>query len=184
MTNSGYGNSGDGNSGNWNSGNWNSGYGNTGNRNSGNWNSGDGNSGYGNSGDGNSGYGNSGNWNSGSYNQSSNNSGHFNTIEAPKTWMFNQWIELPLSQIHVPYIHLPTTKETEDGEFVSVSYKEAWKVTWERFSEKDRQEFLDLPGFNSEVFEEITGIDLADEDTSCDVEITVNGKRYKLVEDD
>ncbi len=43
------------------------------------------------------------------------------------------------------------------------SYKDAWKISWDSADKKDRLKIKDLPNFNKELFEEISGIDV-DED--------------------
>ena len=153
-------NSGDCNSGNWNSGDWNSG----------NWNSGDRNSGDRNSGD-----RNSGNWNSGDW-----NSGFFNSTEPETIRVFNKnipknvWIDaykpdflyFPLTEF--VSVHSMTKEEKEKhpnnattGGFLRVlSYKEAFKRSWDEADPVDREIVRDLPGFDADVFFEISGIDL------------------------
>jgi len=179
--NSGDRNSGNGNSGNWNSGNrnsgngnscyensgnWNSGYWNSGNGNSGNWNSGDGNSGNGNSGDRNSGYGNSTNRSSGIF-----------CSEEETVRMFNKPTNLKWEEIDHPHFNefylnkwisedeMTDEDKKADPEFYvrkgclkTYTWKEAWANFWRDTSEENRQKFLNLPNFDSEIFEEITGI--------------------------
>ena len=45
-----------------------------------------------------------------------------------------------------------------EGYLKVFEYKEAWGNLWETLSEKERNLFKTLPNFDSEVFEEITGI--------------------------
>ena len=177
--NSGDRNSGNRNSGNRNSGDWNSGDGNSGNRNSGNWNSGDGNSGNWNSGDRNSGDGNSGNWNSGDW-----NSGNLNTITPDTILVFNKecsretWnkaIKPDFMYFNVLnkfiYICDMTDKEKENnpdyetlgGYLRKMTYKEAWKYSWNNANKENRKLILKLPNFDNEIFKEITGIDVCKE---------------------
>ena len=176
--NSGDYNSGDHNSGNWNSGNWNSGdYNsgddNSGNWNSGNWNSGDWNSGNRNSGDRNSGYYNSGDWNSGNC-----NSGFFNT-ETPPVRIFNKETNVPLKDIDFPsflYFNLnvwvphdtateeekeayKTEIETCGGFLKTLSYKEAFRLAWDKADKEEHKKLLKLPNWDNEIFKEISGID-------------------------
>ena len=173
--NSGYRNSGDRNSGyrnsgDWNSGDRNSGYQNSGDQNSGNWNSGDRNSGYRNSGN-----WNSGNQNSGDYNSTDRSSGIFcSTPDKPR--LFNKRCSKKEYEIAMKYyVDLRLTEwvcetemtqaEKEANEFCTFtggylktrSYKEAWAVVAEKNPEKI-EEAKKLPNFDSEVFEEITGI--------------------------
>jgi hypothetical protein len=160
-------NSGDMNSGDMNSGDMNSGHMNSGDWNSGSWNSGDMNSGDMNSGD-----RNSGSWNSGD-----RNSGFFNTT-TPKVRLFNIDTDLNYDEIEIPFIDLqinewiPEEKMTESqkiedkyfyvkkGTLITRSYKEAWALAWPLLSELDKNKFIDLPNFNSDIFFEITGIKL------------------------
>ena len=183
--NSGTRNSGDYNSGTRNSGYSNSGYYNSGTHNSGNYNSGDSNSGYSNSGYSNSGYYNSGDYNSGYY-----NSGFFNTDE-PTVRLFNIETNLKRSDIIIPYIYLPvtewvsesgmTTKQKQEdpqfhvkgGTLINRSYKAAWGIAWDQASQDLKQQFLELPNFDAEIFETITGIDVKLEGK---VKIEVDGK--------
>ena len=187
--NSGDGNSGDGNSGNRNSGYWNSGDGNSGNRNSGDGNSGDGNSGDGNSGDWNSGNrnsgdGNSGNRNSGDWNSGDGNSGYLNTITPDTILVFNKecsreiWnkaIKPDFMYFNVLnkfiYTRDMTDEEKENnpnyetlgGYLRKMTYKEAWKHSWNNANKENRKLVLKLPNFDNEIFKEITGIDVCKE---------------------
>jgi hypothetical protein len=165
------------------SGHYNSGYFNTGNINSGNSNSGYRNSGDWNSGNSNSGYSNSGGYNSGSYNSGNRNSGHFNTNE-PTIRLFNKDTGLKRSEIDIPYITLKLTEwDSEKQVLTTRSYKEAWTLYWTKASKEDKQRFLDLPNFDSRIFEEITGVDVEVAIKSCDGKIVeIDGKKYKLSE--
>ena len=186
--NSGYRNSGDWNSGDWNSGDWNSGDCNSGNRNSGDWNSGyrnsgnrnsgNRNSGNYNSGNRNSGNYNSGNYNSGNYNSGNYNSGFFNT-DSPLVRIFNKETNIPLGDIDFPnflYFNLTvwashdtatdeekeahkTEIETCGGFTKEISYKEAFRIAWNKASKEEHLKLLKLPNWNNEIFKEISGID-------------------------
>ena len=153
------------NSGDWNSGNWNSGDRNSGNRNSGYRNSGDWNSGYSNSG-----YSNSGDWNSGAFCTGEEKIKLFNK---ESDWTHQQFIDSKvfdlLCEVY-PNIwvdeSLMTYKEKEEnpsykttgGYLRAISYKEAFKDRWDNWSDSNRNEFKSLPNFDSEIFEEITGV--------------------------
>ncbi len=177
--NSGHRNSGNQNSGNWNSGDCNSGHRNSGNQNSGNWNSGDCNSGHRNSGNQNSGNQNSGNWNSGNWNSGNWNSGIFNTNLPDKVRVFNTFISKDkYEKIYFPnflYFNLTTwvshdtatpeekekyKKEIETcgGFLKTLSYKEAFKLSWDKSDSKDRIKIKKIPGFDKKLFFEISGI--------------------------
>ena len=153
-------NTGKDNSGYRNSGHWNSGH-----RNSGDWNSGYRNSGYRNSGHRNSGHRNSGDWNSGDW-----NSGYFNT-NTPKIRIFNKETEVKREDINFPdYFYfdliewIEDKSKTEEGYLKVYDYKEAWKNSFEKADIEDVKKTLELPNFDYEIFEEITGISKRDFD--------------------
>ena len=178
--NSGDWNSGNQNSGDWNSGNWNSGDWNSGNWNSGNRNSGNRNSGYQNSGNRNSGYQNSGDWNSGNW-----NSGYFNTetptdilvfnkpcsrtnwelAEKPKFLYFHttQWVEL--SDMTEKELEEHPMAKTTLGYLKTLTYKKAWRQSWNNAPDTDKQLLYKLPNFDPEVFKKISGIDVTKDPT-------------------
>ena len=181
--NSGNWNSGDWNSGNCNCGKCNSGKYNSGNCNSGDWNSGDRNSGNCNSGncnsgDWNSGSFNSGDWNSGSFNSGDWNSGFFNT-DSPLVRIFNKETNVSRDDIDFPSFlyfdltvwvsHDTATDEEKEvhkidietcGGFTKViSYKEAFRIAWNKASKEEHKKLLKLPNWNNEIFMEISGID-------------------------
>ena len=191
--NSGYRNSGDYNSGNRNSGHYNSGHYNSGKCNSGDYNSGDRNigdrnSGYRNSGDYNSGdynsgYRNSGNRNSGHYNSGNRNSGLFNTDE-PTVRMFNKDTNIKISEFKIPYLELPVTELVSVGTLITRTYKEAWGIAWSKSDQNKKNEFLNLPNFDADIFFEITGVDVrkSKEQTCTGKIVEIDGKKYKLTE--
>ena len=176
--NSGDSNSGDMNSGNSNSGNMNSGSWNSGNMNSGYKNSGDRNSGDRNSGSWNSGSWNSGSWNSGNWNSGNMNSGFFNT-DSPVVRIFNKEINVPLDKIDFPSFlcfdltvwvsHDTATDEEKKAHKIdietcggftkTISYKEAFRIAWNKASKEEHKKLLKLPNWNNEIFMEISGID-------------------------
>jgi hypothetical protein len=184
--NSGNRNSGDCNSGNRNSGNRNSGNLNSGNRNSGDWNSGDCNSGDWNSGNRNSGNLNSGNcnsgdWNSGDWNSTNYSTGFFNSIEQPiyifnkladitrdafnnilavraMRWKYeNNWWIYSENMTDEEKIAHPE-HETTGGYLKTVDFKTACRLMWETMTEDERTSVRDIPNFDANIFEEITGI--------------------------
>ena len=171
--NSGNRNSGNRNSGNRNSGDWNSGDWNSGNRNSGDWNSGNRNSGDWNSGNRNSGDWNSGDWNSGDW-----NSGFFNT-NSPLVRIFNKETNVPCNDIDFPsFLYFDLTVwvshdtatdeekevhkidiETCGGFTKAISYKEAFRLAWDKAGKTEHNKLLKLPNWDNEIFKEISGID-------------------------
>ena len=185
--NSGYYNSGNYNSGDNNTGHRNSGYKNSGGKNSGDNNSGDNNSGHRNSGNFNSGNFNSGDFNSGDenlgdFNSGDENSGDFN-INQPKFRLFNKDTEYTKSEFLKKYDYplfyfnvkltkwifesdMTTTEKEEHPEYKTAhgylktySYKEAWRISFDKICDKVAAEkTVNLPNFDYDIFEEITGI--------------------------
>ena len=160
-TNSGRHNSGRYNSGVYNSGEFNSGNRNSGDFNSGRFNSGDFNSGRFNSGRFNSGDFNSGEFNSGDFNSGDFNSGHFNRDTPPTIRVFEKeiprevWDEAPKPR----FLH--HVRVVVDWE--SIPYKDAWARAWAVRADDDEARLRALPGFDAEIFRDITGIDLTED---------------------
>ena len=170
-----------GNTGLFNSGYRNSGKFNSGYRNSGNWNSGDRNSGNWNSGDRNSGYMNSGDWNSGYWNKCNGSNGVFCTIE-PTIKIFDKDTNMTLEEfIKSKYnkalcsVKLKLTewiryteeemKEDDDkkatkGYLKNYTYKEACANWWSELTEENKEIIMNIPNFDADKFEEITGINI------------------------
>jgi len=198
--NSGDFNTGNRNSGNWNSGDYNTGYynsgdensgdRNSGNRNTGHWNSGDFNSGFFNSGNGNSGFFNSGNWNSGAFNR-----------DEPKMRLFEKELDMTVSEFYSKYdlsMDLPLNRwvdasdmteeekktvkgwETMGGYLKTLSFKEACRQWWAE-NPDEHERFLTLPGFDAQIFKDITGIDV--EVKSEPETINIGGKNYQVTDE-
>lgn len=176
-------NSGDHNSGDYNIGDFNSGSFNSGSFNSGHNNSGSFNSGSFNRGHNNSGSSNSGDHNSGWFNSTNYSSGFFNTVEQP-VMVFNK----PTNMIRSEFCRLPafrllygklsliewiplcqmTDEEKQDhpdcdalGGYCRVNdYKTAFQNMWNHFTDEEKMTVRDLPNFDADVFNEITGIDV------------------------
>ena len=155
--NSGRCNSGNYNSGNYNSGRCNSGSGNSGRYNSENFNSGNFNSGRYNSGD----------YNSGDYNSGSFNSGFFNT-DTPTVRCFNKETGIKKEDFKFPDMSGFKLTEWKNEKLVTYEYKEAWRNFWNSISDDRKQEFLNLPNFDSKIFEEITGIKIHKKQTEIE----------------
>ena len=169
---------------------------NTGEENSGDRNSGDRNSGYRNSGD-----RNSGDWNSGSH-----HAGCFNTTKCEGAYFFNKWASFAdwedATKPDWIYHPSPTTWVSEGdmtdaekvenptfhtcGGYLRVNdMAEEWRKARESASEEDIQAVRDLPNFDYDVFEEITGLDLRTKDSSeaCAGKVVeIDGKKYRLEE--
>ena len=180
--NSGDYNSGDCNSGDYNSGGYNSGGYNSGDCNSGDCNSGDYNSGGYNSGDYNSGGYNSGDCNSGDYNSASFSNGCFNTKE-PKIFIFNKLSDLTYrdwlnSDARYILMNCPANilswiweddmsdeEKSEHSEYIitggflkHIEKETGRQVWWDGLSDSQKEVVMNLPNFDKEIFEEITGI--------------------------
>ena len=179
-------NSGSHNSGWYNSGSHNSGWYNSGWYNSGSYNSGSYNSGSYNSGSHNSGWYNSGSHNSGWYNSGSYNSGFFNTKDATVKlfnrntkykydtianckgikvleWNYeNNWWIYSNNMTEDEKKEHPE-HETLGGYLKAIPYKDACKLMWDKLDDDEKQAVKEIPYFDADVFEEITGIDVRKE---------------------
>jgi len=176
LKNTGYSNTGNWNTGNSNTGNSNTGYSNTGYSNTGNWNTGYSNTGYSNTGN-----RNTGNRNTGYSNTGDRNTGAFCTDEPPFT-MFNkpsEWTEQDFKNSRAFYLlsnnletkiwvpdYSMTNEEKEKypayktagGYVKEIPSQEAFQNMWQNFSDKDKEAFTSLPGFEAAIFEKITGV--------------------------
>jgi len=196
--NTGHWNTGSRNTGNWNTGNWNTGSHSTGNWNTDNWNTGSHNTGSYNTGSWNTGH-----WNTGSWNTADNHTGCFNTIDPEKAYYFNtlidksewsraqkpDWLYEPSPTTWVHTIEMtPIEKEafpsykTTEGYLRVNDLKEEWRKAYESATEEEVQMVRDLPGFDYEVFEEITGLDIRlDTKEDCSGKtVMVDGVEYVL----
>lgn len=174
----GFGNTGSFNSGFRNSGDYNSSGWNTGFRNSGRFNVGDNNSGNYNTGCCNTGYRNTGDFNKCNY-----SSGIFCTEEdtirffnKPSKYTYKDWLESETRNLINRKFFLNkwiyecdmTTKEkvenpsykTTGGYLKKYTYKEAWNNLWNEISDDEKKKIMDIPNFDSDIFKEITGIDI------------------------
>ena len=135
---------------------------NTGNRNTGNYNTGD--------------------YNTGDYNSTNFSSGFFNSNELP-IYIFNQPIDVPRNTFDCKGLDIlrwnfenswwiyedDMTEEekikypaykTTGGYLKTVDFKTACKMMWNNLDDDDRQEVKNIPNFNAEIFEKITGINV------------------------
>jgi hypothetical protein len=179
-SNTGYSNTGNLNTGDRNTGDRNTGDRNTGDRNNGYSNTGDWNTGYSNTGYSNTGNWNTGNWNTGYSNTGDRNTGGFctgeNTIKLfnkESDWTYkkfeNSKVYSLLCQVDTKiwiYESSMTDEEkkkypsfkTSGGYLKDIPYKEAFQNAWLNWSEGNRNEFKNLPNFDAEIFELITGV--------------------------
>lgn len=158
---------------------------NTGYNNTGEWNTGNCNTGHCNTGNCNTGYNNTGNWNTGNWNSVNCETGYFNTTTADTIRVFNKTISLSeWEQTRIPDFlffdlaeWIPTSDMTDrekknypeykttGGYLKSYKYKEAFKKSWDEADPEDRERVRDIPGFDPDIFYEISGIDLREGQT-------------------
>jgi hypothetical protein len=67
--------------------------------------------------------------------------------------------------------------ETMGGYLKTLDFKEACQ-TWWRENPSEHKRFLDLPGFDAEIFKDITGIDVDEKPETIEIE----GKKYTVAE--
>ena len=182
-------NTGNSNTGYWNTGSRNTGYNNTGYNNTGDWNTGD---------------WNTGDWNTGDWNTGSFHVGFFNTVDAEKAYYFNMLIDKAAwEEAYKPdWLYMPSlttwissekmtakekgdnpSHETTGGYLRANDMKEEWRKAYESASPEDIQAVRDLPAFDYDVFEQITGLDLREEPmpATCEGrEIEIDGVTYVL----
>jgi len=171
-------NTGDANSGNRNSADCNFGDQNTGEGNIGNFNTSSNNIGNCNSG-----FANIGNSNSGDCNCIDFSNGIFNSqptkifmFNRPSRWTLEDWRksnQFKLMQKHFKITeffesYLLSDKEKSEnpnydiigGVVKKYSYKDAWKKFWQKLKHEERKEFMNLPNFDKQIFQKITGISI------------------------
>ena len=162
--NTGYINTGDWNTGNWNTGDRNTGNWNTGNRNTGNWNTGNCNTGDRNTGD-----CNTGSWNTGFFNAEEHecyifdNPSGMTPTEFRKSRYYAALNAAPF--ILTEWIYYTDEEKAEDkakeligGYLKRYDYKEACAKWWSALSDKAKETIQQIPNFDADKFEEITGI--------------------------
>ena len=162
-------NTGNYNTGNYNTGDWNTGDWNTGNYNTGNYNTGD----Y-----------NTGDWNTGDWNITNYSTGLFNTKEEKikifdkiSDWTLRDWYNSNIRQIlrwnfessvWIYEENMTDEEKKEHPEYKTTGgylkvfeFKEACKNMWNNLTEEEKNEVItELPNFDADKFEYITGIDI------------------------
>ena len=156
------------NAGKENTGNRNTGNRNTGNWNTGSWNTGNCNTGYGNTGD---------------FNTTDNATGCFCTekqmimfFDKPSTWTLEDWRYSDAYRALFDHIDLTKWVSYEDmmdvekaehpeseatgGYLKKLDYKLACREGWAKMTDDEKQAVKNLPNFDAEKFEQITGIDV------------------------
>jgi hypothetical protein len=188
------------NTGHYNTGHCNTGHHNTGDHNTGDHNTGHYNTGYHNTGYHNTGHRNTGHYNTGHSNTGNRHVGSFNTVDAESAYYFNtllpvaaweaaykpDWIYKPCPTTRVPLDAMRAdamrAKEKTDnpscvttgGYLRENDMAEEWRKAYASASPEDIQAVRDLPGFDPDVFFQITGLDLRVPDD----EITIDGVVY------
>ena len=72
--------------------------------------------------------------------------------------------------------------EQTGGYLKTLNYQDAWKEAWPKASDDFKSWVKNLPNFNSEIFEKITGQKIEDDSLKgAEVEVKVNGKSYKAI---
>lgn len=150
---------------------------------------------------------NSGDWNSGDWNSGDRNSGYFNT-NRPKIRMFNKETNLDFGSIIFPiYLYFDLTEwiseecltekqkkehpdyKTLGGWLITYDYKEAAIKSFNENCDKEQAEqTINLPNFDYDIFEEITGItkEMLEEKLKDAItnkkEIIIDGIKYRRVD--
>ena len=169
--NTGYGNTGNRNTGDWNTGNRNTGNRNTGDGNTGDWNTGDWNTGDWNTGDGNTGDGNTVDFSNGVFCTQEEKIKFF---DQPSNLTYRDWLNSRARDIIRWNMEITTwiyednmsdeekeenpTYKTTGGYLKVSTYKDAWSNLWNNLTDSEKQEIKDIPNFDGERFELITGI--------------------------
>ncbi|MFW5895675.1 MAG: pentapeptide repeat-containing protein, partial [archaeon] len=150
------------NSGSNNSGNHNTGHSNIGNKNTGCNNDGGLNTGCNNKGNLNTGFGNIGNRNTGDFNLTSHSTGVFCTQE-PKIKFFDEESNMTLkewrsSKAYQLLLRVNLVKEKICSVPEELPKEKAFRTWWKKLTEDEKETIKNIPNFNSEKFEKITGI--------------------------
>ena len=64
------------------------------------------------------------------------------------------------------------------------TYKEAWQNAWANATKEDKEKLFKLPNFDSKVFEDLSGINLEEDNPCAGKIVTIDGKKYRLEETD
>ena len=184
--NTGHCNTGNRNIGDWNTGDCNTGNRNTGHRNTGDCNTGSRNTGDWNTGNWNTGHRNTGHRNTGDWNITNFSSGCFNKKEQkivlfdkPSDWTYRDWLNSEarclLSQIPKKVVEWTCdsgmtekekvenpTYETTGGYLKVLDESECAQMWWDGLSERNRGVIREVPNFDAGIFEECTGIKIAE----------------------
>ena len=192
-TATGNGSTGHGSTGHWSTGSWSTGHGSTGDRSTGGWSTGDRSTG-----DCSTGHWSTGSWSTGDWSTSNYSTGHFSTedysgfgcFDKPCTleewhaaykpsWLYFNLIEwVPEDDMTDEEKEANPTYHTTGGYLKVYNYKEAFQASYNRATREEQLRIKELPNFSSEVFKEISGIDIDDTLPLESDEIEVNGVKY------
>ena len=70
----------------------------------------------------------------------------------------NVWVPYNTATEEEKEVH-KTELETHGGFIKTISYKEAFRIAWNKASNEEHKKLLKLPNWNNEIFMEISGID-------------------------
>jgi hypothetical protein len=138
------------------------------------------NTGYCNTGYRNTGKCNTGNHNTGNWNSCNHETGSFNTTTADTIRVFNKTISRSeWDRAYLPdFLYFTLTEWVEESDMTdrekqdhpeyktiggylkSYEYKEAFQKSWDKADPEDREHVRNIPGFDPDIFYEISGIDL------------------------
>ncbi len=162
----------------------------TGHRNTGNCNTGDRNTGNRNTGDRNTGNCNTGDRNTGNWNTCNGSTGFFCTEEDRSVRIFNKPSGMSANEFRnsryayalysSPFMlaqwieYTESEKDTEEkkitgGYLKELTFKEACRLWWGKMSAENKAIVKQIPNFDADIFQEITGIDVR-------VEALIDGK--------
>ena len=105
-------------------------------------------------------------------------------VEGASKDSIDAYLEVKLTEWVLPENMTETEKtanpswETCEGYLKERTFEEACRLAWEKASEKTKQKFLGLPNFDSAIFKEITGIDVAKQEETIEIE----GKEFTVSE--
>ena len=155
-----------------------------------NKNTGDRSTGNRSTGDWSTGYRSTGNWSTGDWSTSNHSTGHFSTEDFSGFGVFNkacsieewetckkpdllyfiltEWVKE--SEMTSDEKESNPTYKTTEGYLKVKDYKEAFKESYNKASEEDKELLLKLPNFDADVFLEISGIDVRNNDNSKEIE--------------
>lgn len=152
-----------------------------------------------NTGNRNTGNQNTGSWNTGYQNTGNQNTGYFNTTTPEKIRVFDggevdreaflnacpNWLYDPTPTTWVHESEMTDQEKIDNPKFQTCGgylrtndWAEEWRKAYEQASAEDVQKVRDLPGFDADVFQKITGLDLRETKVSSPLEVMIDGVPY------